>query len=335
MADDPLAWDEAVAELRHYALADREHIAVLDRMPGTADERTEPALRLHRLTQQVARDRLGAAADDAAAFQRVLSAACRSEAQLSENWPRLGALEPHVAQLDQLLLNGGSEVRDLAWLLDRAGTWLWDCPALYSAARSRFEHALALCRMAFGDEDAATLAHRNNLAFTTLWAQGDLLGARGLQETVLAVRRRVLGKEHPDTLTSMNNLAETLRTQGDLPGARGLQETVLAVRRRVLGVEHPDTLASMNNLAITLWHAGERAAAIDAMQSAVSGFARALGADHLRARQVTESLASMLAATGAQPAVSTAPAPPSTPAPGLATTLRRLLGRWFARDTQQ
>ena len=47
----------------------------------------------------------------------------------------------------------------------------------------------------------------NNLA-GTLSAQGDLVGARKLQEETLAVCRRVLGAEHPNRLTSMNNLAE-------------------------------------------------------------------------------------------------------------------------------
>ena len=59
----------------------------------------------------------------------------------------------------------------------------------------------------------------NNLA-QTLQAQGDLPGARKIQEQVLDASRRVLGGEHPDTLTSMNNLAGTLEAQGDLPGAR-------------------------------------------------------------------------------------------------------------------
>jgi hypothetical protein len=58
----------------------------------------------------------------------------------------------------------------------------------------------------------------------------------------------VLGDEHPNTLTSMNNLAATLGAQGDLDGARGLEEQVLAARRRVLGDQHPDTLTSINNL---------------------------------------------------------------------------------------
>ena len=63
---------------------------------------------------------------------------------------------------------------------------------------------------------------------------------------MLAPDAGVLGEEHPDTLTSMNNLAVTMRAQGDLAGARTIQGQLLAIRRRVLGDGHPDTLASMN-----------------------------------------------------------------------------------------
>lgn len=46
--------------------------------------------------------------------------------------------------------------------------------------------------------------------------------------------RRVLGEEHLETLTSMNNLALTLEAEGDYAGARQLQEQVLEVSTRVL-----------------------------------------------------------------------------------------------------
>src|SRR5258708_27940998 len=52
----------------------------------------------------------------------------------------------------------------------------------------------------------------NNLA-QTVKAQGDLGRAHELHEQVLEARARLQGKEHPDTLTSMNNLAQTLRAQ--------------------------------------------------------------------------------------------------------------------------
>jgi len=90
-----------------------------------------------------------------------------------------------------------------------------------------------------------------------LTAQGDLAGAREIQERVLEMTRRILGDEHPDTLASMNNLATTLKAQGDLAGAREIQERVLEMTQRILGDEHPDTLASMNNLALTLQAQGD------------------------------------------------------------------------------
>jgi hypothetical protein len=65
--------------------------------------------------------------------------------------------------------------------------------------------------------------------------KGDLAGARKLQEQVLEAMARLMGKEHPDTLTSMNNLALTLYAQRDLAGARKLQEQVLEAKARLLG----------------------------------------------------------------------------------------------------
>ena len=63
------------------------------------------------------------------------------------------------------------------------------------------------------------------------------------------VRRRVLGTEHPDTLTSMNNLALLYQARASSPRPSRSCVKALEVRRRVLGEEHPDTLTSMNNLA--------------------------------------------------------------------------------------
>ncbi len=69
----------------------------------------------------------------------------------------------------------------------------------------------------------------------------------------------MLGPEHPDTATSLNNLAGLLQAQGDFAGARPLYERALAIREKVLGPEHPDTASSLNNLAIRLQAQGDLA----------------------------------------------------------------------------
>ncbi len=71
----------------------------------------------------------------------------------------------------------------------------------------------------------------------------------------------MLGPEHPDTATSLNNLACLLKDQGDLAAARPLYERALAIREKALGPEHPDTATSLNNLARLLQEQGDLAGA--------------------------------------------------------------------------
>ncbi|KAL2822076.1 hypothetical protein BJX63DRAFT_417851 [Aspergillus granulosus] len=81
--------------------------------------------------------------------------------------------------------------------------------------------------------------------------------AENLEVQVMETRKTVLGAEHPDTLTSMTNLASTYWNQGRWNEAEKLQVHVMETLKTVLGAEHPDTLASMNNLAHT-WHSQEK-----------------------------------------------------------------------------
>ena len=73
---------------------------------------------------------------------------------------------------------------------------------------------------------------------------------------VLEPSRTMLGEEHPDTLSSMANLASTYRNQGRWKEAEELGVQVMETRKRVLGAEHPSTLNSMANLASTYRNQG-------------------------------------------------------------------------------
>jgi hypothetical protein len=144
---------------------------------------------------------------------------------------------------------------------------LMGCFALYDYHRGARKSAENFWRREWeirdrirGGEDPDTLATMNNLALA-LKAQGDLVGARKLEERVIGIRRRILGDEHPSTLKTMNNLARTLSYQGDLGGARRIQEEVLEIRRRTLGDKHLDIHTSMHSLASTLESQGDYAGA--------------------------------------------------------------------------
>ncbi|KAK4446083.1 hypothetical protein QBC34DRAFT_486914 [Podospora aff. communis PSN243] len=86
--------------------------------------------------------------------------------------------------------------------------------------------------------------------------QGQWKDAEGFLTQATRTRKGLLGEEHPDTLTSMANLASTYWNQGRWKEAEELGVQVMETRKRVLREEHPDTLTSMANLASTYWNQG-------------------------------------------------------------------------------
>jgi Domain of unknown function (DUF4062)/Tetratricopeptide repeat len=92
---------------------------------------------------------------------------------------------------------------------------------------------------------------------------GGYAAARDLQHKVLDARERVLGPEHPDTLTSWHQLAFWTGEAGDRAAATDLFARLLPVRERVLGPEHPDTLWTRHQLARWTGYSGDPAAARD------------------------------------------------------------------------
>jgi len=60
--------------------------------------------------------------------------------------------------------------------------------------------------------------------------------------------KRVLGGEHPDTLTSMNNFAFTLKGRDQDAKAIKLMEKCVELQALVLGADHPHTLSSSATL---------------------------------------------------------------------------------------
>ena len=86
-----------------------------------------------------------------------------------------------------------------------------------------------------------------------------MAGARKLHEEVLAIRRQVLGPEHPGYAhLDEQPGADSCKSQGDFAGARKPHEEALEIRRRVQGPEHPDTFSSAWNLFCTLRDLGDR-----------------------------------------------------------------------------
>ena len=92
---------------------------------------------------------------------------------------------------------------------------------------------------------------------------GDAAGARDQFAALLPVEERVLGPEHPDTLSTRANLARWTGEAGDAAAARDQFAALLPVRERVLGPEHPDTLTARATSPAGPGQAGDAAGARD------------------------------------------------------------------------
>jgi hypothetical protein len=134
----------------------------------------------------------------------------------------------------------------------------------------------------------------NNLA-NTLGEQGQPDEAAKMRKEVLEKRRRILGEEHPSTISAMNNLANTLGEQGQLDEAAKMLQEVLEKRRRILGEEHPDTISAMNNLASTLGEQGQLDEAMALLEVAVQRMKRIHGNEHPHTRIASSTLARLSA----------------------------------------
>ena len=67
---------------------------------------------------------------------------------------------------------------------------------------------------------------------------------------VVAIWKTKLGEDHPDTLTSMANLALTYQHHSQWSEADALQLQMMASSKTKLGKDHPGTLRSMAYLTI-------------------------------------------------------------------------------------
>ncbi|MBM4051615.1 MAG: serine/threonine protein kinase [Planctomycetes bacterium] len=119
-----------------------------------------------------------------------------------------------------------------------------------------------------------------------------------LQESALATRRRRLGEEHPNTLSSINNMGRLLQAQGKLAEAEPYYREALEKRRRTLGEEHPSTLTSIGNMGFLLQAQGKLAEAEPYCREALEKRRRTLGEEHPDTLTSISSMGFLLQAQG-------------------------------------
>jgi tetratricopeptide (TPR) repeat protein len=97
---------------------------------------------------------------------------------------------------------------------------------------------------------------------------------------VLKIREKVLGKEHPDTAGSYNNIAVVYDHQGDYAKALEWHKKALGIKEKALGKEHPSTATGYNNIAWVYYHQGDYQKALDWFLKSYRAFLCKLGEKH-------------------------------------------------------
>ena len=114
----------------------------------------------------------------------------------------------------------------------------------------------------------------------------------------LQIREKVLGPEHPDVATSMNNLAELYRSQGKYSEADLLYKRSLAIWEKVLGPKHPDVATSLNNLAELYRCRGKYSKAEPLYKRSLAIWEEILGPNHPKVAHSLNNLAELYRSQG-------------------------------------
>jgi tetratricopeptide (TPR) repeat protein len=121
--------------------------------------------------------------------------------------------------------------------------------------------------------------------------QGQYSAAVNTLRSLVEVRVRIFGPEHPDSLRSRNRYAYALWRQGRYNEAEAGFRQVISLEEKLLGHENPDTLLSRNGLALVLDDEGKYVAAESEHRQVLEIRTRVLGPEHLDTLKSRNNLA--------------------------------------------
>lgn len=178
------------------------------------------------------------------------------------------------------VVSGESERRELHRLASQsddaaiAARNLADLAALRGDDVTLLRQALAKQEVATGPQSAPVALRLNDLGLAL--QERDPATAATLFRRALAIHERTLGAQHPETATTINNLAGVLPPHAAEP----LQRRAFAIFVGTLGEMHTRTGVTASNLADTLHALGRSAEAKSWFIKAHAIFLKALGPQH-------------------------------------------------------
>ncbi|KAJ6003887.1 hypothetical protein N7540_013169 [Penicillium herquei] len=133
------------------------------------------------------------------------------------------------------------------------------------------------------DDHKEDRLHVATISFNCGWylqRRGAYEEAEVMYRRALEAREKVHGREHPNTLSCVNNLGNVISSQGKYEEAEVMYRRALQAQETVLGRENPSTLTSVNNLGLVLSSQGKYEEAEAMHRRVLEAQEKVLGREH-------------------------------------------------------
>ncbi len=282
-------------------------------------DKKQKSLQMHRLIQQVFRERLEDPKPWAEKALKLLSASFPDPEEF-KNWDRCGQLLPSVQIMLRWINKWELNFPEALILCNRAGYYRMTQGA-YLEAESYFRKAFAIFhtnpqnnksdygrtlnflgelkvyqgsyqnaenffklsektwKKVYSTEHPDIALALNNKAVIYNY-RGRYFDSEPLYKQALEMRKKLLGDEHPDVATSIGNLAGLYKSQGRYKNAEPLYKQALEMRKKILENEHPDIATSIGSLAGLYINLGRYKEAEPLYKQALEMRKKLLGEEH-------------------------------------------------------
>ncbi len=126
-----------------------------------------------------------------------------------------------------------------------------------------------------------------------LYAMNKLPLALEYSQNAIAIREKVLDKDHPDLAASYNSLSQIYQAMGKYALALEYQQKTIAITEKVLDKDHPDLANSYNNLSLIYQAMGNYPLALEVQERVIAITEKVLDKDQPNLAAVYNNLSSI------------------------------------------
>lgn len=149
-----------------------------------------------------------------------------------------------------------------------------------------------------GQNDEVLIARLYHVIGSSYDNLGDYDKALDCYGKSLKIKESMLGKDHPETTTTYNNIATVHYAKGDYDKALEYYEKTSEIIESKLGKDHPDTATTYYNIAEVYWAKGNYYNALEYYRKALEIRESNLGKDHSDTATTYNNIAGVYEVTG-------------------------------------